>query len=246
MKKLDILILGVLLLSVMSCGPEEQEVLSRTAAVDQPVQLEVQSELLAEDDMVEWNFTELPSQVSDVSVEFRPSRSSPQVSFIPPDSGTYRLNYTVMNASGRALYVQPYVIRANLLAPREDMGQESSPGEAGSAGNQSSQMRSGTTSGSSSESQMADVIPRYSDELTVQISAWKTFSKAESMANRARELGYNPYIQRAEFPNGEVWYRVRVGQFNTYAAAQTLLNKLRNESAYAYHDLWIDYRREDT
>jgi len=91
------------------------------------------------------------------------------------------------------------------------------------------------------------MIPKIPGRYTVQVSSWKTFSKAESVANHLKKLGYDAYIQRAKFPNnGEIWYRVRVGSFSSYTAAKVLARKLKAESTLDDGAIWVDAQRKDT
>src|SRR5262245_12734913 len=51
---------------------------------------------------------------------------------------------------------------------------------------------------------------------TVQVSAWRSWRKAEWDKNRYQGQGFNAYIQRVMIPEkGGVWYRVRLGRFSS-------------------------------
>lgn len=62
---------------------------------------------------------------------------------------------------------------------------------------------------------------------TVQISAWRSSMNAKREVERFQRAGYGAYVQRADIPSkGGVWYRVRVGQFNTRAEAERQAREL--------------------
>jgi len=61
---------------------------------------------------------------------------------------------------------------------------------------------------------------------TVQVTATTDAANAEAIAARLRSRGYDAYTIKA--PNrGQMWYRVRVGRFNTRAEAQETESRLR-------------------
>lgn len=254
-------LLGFLIFSLLSCGPEKREAVLKTGITNDPVHLEVRSDDITANEMVEWSFTKLPPQVILTKYDFQPVHSSPQVSFVPPDTGTYHLNYTILHESGKEQVIQPFIVRVT-----DTLGISGSPDStqiaATSAPKTSSEAGTASVPGATSapapaadRSQAAytgsyqslDAIPRKSDRYTVQVASFRVFSDAETAASQLRELGYEPYIQRAQEPgNGQVWYRVRIGSFRTYEAAETLAGKLQHEPLVRDNQIWIDFQREDT
>jgi cell division protein FtsN len=77
---------------------------------------------------------------------------------------------------------------------------------------------------------------------TVQVSSWHTRRKAEAQAQRLRERGEDAYVQKAVLENGETWYRVRVGSFETIQAAQNFAQTLNEELESGY---WVDHLRDE-
>ncbi|HKJ68771.1 MAG TPA: SPOR domain-containing protein [bacterium] len=260
MQKCRALLLCFLIVFFVSCGPEKREAVLKTGVTDQPVQLEVRSEDITDNEMVEWSFARLPPRVILTKYDFQPVHSSPQVSFVPPDTGTYQLNYTILHENGQEQLIQPFIVRVtdsltvagaadsaqvattSPSAPSEDRAGSALRGTPGPTAPADRSGRSTTTQGN-----VPAEIPRQSDRYTVQVSSFRMFSDAETAASQLRELGYDPYIQRAEVPgNNQVWYRVRIGSFRTYEAAQTLAGKLQREPLLRAREIWIDYQREDT
>lgn len=62
---------------------------------------------------------------------------------------------------------------------------------------------------------------------TVQVSSWRSRAKADSEVKRLQDQGYNAFIVIAELPDLDgIWYRVRVGYFNTFEEATKVREKI--------------------
>ncbi|MFH1195471.1 MAG: thrombospondin type 3 repeat-containing protein [bacterium] len=62
----------------------------------------------------------------------------------------------------------------------------------------------------------------------IQISSWKTESKAQGICNQLKKQGHNAYVTKVTLPQtGGTWYRVRVGYFNTLNDAVNYHNKIK-------------------
>ena len=269
MRVQNFILMSLIVLFIIGCGKGDREAIVSTGTVNQPVNLEVQAEDNQPGSMVEWTFLELPENVSLSQYDLQPSNTSPQISFIPPDSGTYQISYTIQNASGDEIATQPFIVQVSRRQPMPEMAEQSdtSVTEAGSEVTETeSEMeeksakapapapkprKSTTTTKKKQEtsqtSDRADLIPKVPGRYTVQVSSWKTFNKAETVANLIKEIGYDAYVQRAKFPDtGKTWYRVRVGSFTSYEAAKTLRNKLAKEPNLPDSTIWVDFQRKDT
>lgn len=68
-------------------------------------------------------------------------------------------------------------------------------------------------------------------QFVVQIEAWRSEEKARQQANEWRNRGYNQayVVSYGDEETGDVWYRVRIGQFNSRDMAVRLQNKLDEE-----------------
>lgn len=58
-----------------------------------------------------------------------------------------------------------------------------------------------------------------SGEFTVQVSAFQTSEEAEAYKSSLTRKGYNPYVIPAEIAGKGIWYRVRVGRYETKTRA---------------------------
>lgn len=68
---------------------------------------------------------------------------------------------------------------------------------------------------------------------TVQVGAFRVRTQALLLANRLKEQGFSPFLERYEAKDG-LWYRVRVGRFEDRKKAQPFLKKVRDTYPKAY------------
>ena len=61
---------------------------------------------------------------------------------------------------------------------------------------------------------------------SIHVSSHKTKEVAVSEVKKLKKLGFGTYMQTATLKNGQVWYRVKVGDFSTRREAQKVQNKL--------------------
>ncbi len=59
-----------------------------------------------------------------------------------------------------------------------------------------------------------------------QVSSWKNRSKAESEAKKLKAEGHNAFVSEG-YVKGSIWYRVRIGYFNSIEAAEEYMRKVR-------------------
>lgn len=58
----------------------------------------------------------------------------------------------------------------------------------------------------------------------IQLSSWKTEQKADRVVDRLKEEGYNAFIEKSFISKWRsIWYRVRIGYFNSYEQAKEYL-----------------------
>jgi cell division protein FtsN len=54
-----------------------------------------------------------------------------------------------------------------------------------------------------------------------QVSSYRTRERAETDAQKYRNMGYNVFIVEANLPSLDgIWYRVRIGYFNSLSEAR--------------------------
>ena len=65
---------------------------------------------------------------------------------------------------------------------------------------------------------------------SIHISSHKTKEVAVSEVNKLKKLEYDAYVQTATLKNGQVWYRVKVGDFSTRRKAQKVQSELMRKN----------------
>jgi len=68
-------------------------------------------------------------------------------------------------------------------------------------------------------------IYKYGNYFVVQVAAFRSSSISENEAGKYRNKGYNAFVEAAEIPGRGIWYRVRVGNFNSKEEALIFANK---------------------
>jgi cell division protein FtsN/nucleoid DNA-binding protein len=81
----------------------------------------------------------------------------------------------------------------------------------------------------------AATTPSGSGRYTVQVSSWKSTSKANRQAQELSAAGFDAYVMEAQV-NGESWHRVRVGRFGTMGEAREVIMKMQ---ATGVDGVWI-------
>lgn len=80
----------------------------------------------------------------------------------------------------------------------------------------------------------------YSEEgsFALQLSAWRSMEKAEEMANEWKEKGFQSsfVVESGREESGDIWYRVRIGNFADRAMAERAKGVLISEHSM---DSWI-------
>ena len=84
-------------------------------------------------------------------------------------------------------------------------------------------------------------IAAKTDRYTIQITSKRFLKDAQQFSQNMISKGYDAYIQKAAFDGNEVWYRVRVGSYDTYNSAKLAADVLSREIGMA---TWVDFVRK--
>jgi hypothetical protein len=57
-------------------------------------------------------------------------------------------------------------------------------------------------------------------------------SIASAEAELLKKMGFNSYVQKASLKNGQIWYRIKVGNFNTRQEAKEIQGKLKQKAPH--------------
>ena len=74
---------------------------------------------------------------------------------------------------------------------------------------------------------------REGDKFTIQIASLKDSGIADNMVSRLKKGGYPAYRSIGKIPGKGIWYRVRVGSFNSRTEAGPTLKRLKKEKIEA-------------
>ena len=85
-------------------------------------------------------------------------------------------------------------------------------------------------------------IAERTDRFTIQITSKKMLKDAQLFSQNLIEQGYDSYIQKVVFNLEEIWYRVRVGSYDTYNSAKTAADAL---SGTLGMPTWVDFVRKE-
>ena len=76
------------------------------------------------------------------------------------------------------------------------------------------------------EKPLPGVIPTGDGRFTIQFSAWQSKAKADEQAALLTAGGFDAYVDEGKM-EGETWYRVRVGRYNSRADAREVIGRLQ-------------------
>jgi len=71
------------------------------------------------------------------------------------------------------------------------------------------------------------------NKFTIQIASLKDSGIADKLVGRLKKGGYPAYRSIGKIPGKGIWYRVRVGYFNSRSEADPTLNRLKKEKIEA-------------
>tara|TARA_B100000029_G_scaffold515208_1_gene621143 strand:+ start:43285 stop:44106 length:822 start_codon:yes stop_codon:yes gene_type:complete len=89
----------------------------------------------------------------------------------------------------------------------------------------------------------ADSIPSLGDRFTIQFYSESSLAQSKHRLDELIKLGFDAYIQKAYFQDkDELWYRVRVGTFNSKEEAKKAAIEIKRLSGL---ESWVDKVRID-
>ena len=89
---------------------------------------------------------------------------------------------------------------------------------------------------------MGASIAEKTDRYTIQITSKRMLLDAQKFSHKLISKGYDAYIQKAAFNGSEIWYRVRVGSYDSYNSAKSAADILSGELGMA---TWVDFVRKE-
>jgi cell division protein FtsN len=72
-------------------------------------------------------------------------------------------------------------------------------------------------------------VTQNNNQFTIQVASLKDSKVADKLINRLKKGGYPAYRSLGKVPGKGIWYRVRVGYFNSRSEADSTLSRLKKE-----------------
>lgn len=79
------------------------------------------------------------------------------------------------------------------------------------------------------------IVPTGTGKYTIQFSAWNTKAKADDQASKLVAGGYEAYVDQSAY-EGETWYRVRIGRYDSRGQAREVIARLQNMTE---DEVWV-------
>ena len=77
---------------------------------------------------------------------------------------------------------------------------------------------------------------------TIQITSKRILKDAQKFTSTMIDKGYDAYIQKSIIDNNDIWYRVRIGSFDSYNLASIAAKEISNTLKMP---TWVDYIRKE-
>ncbi len=71
--------------------------------------------------------------------------------------------------------------------------------------------------------------PQKAKAYTVHAGSFKTIAVAHAEADRLKAMGFNAYVQAYSYETGQVWYRVKIGDFSSRKEANRIRDELEQQ-----------------
>ncbi|MCF6238969.1 MAG: SPOR domain-containing protein, partial [Candidatus Marinimicrobia bacterium] len=127
---------------------------------------------------------------------------------------------------------------------RRYLSKVNTPGRLKAPVSRRSTARSSTRKVTASKPNRGNLIPRAAKTFTIQVSSWSSLDEAREASQELQDMyGIESYIQRAFFKDkDEIYYRLRIGNFNDPAAAQSYAKEIQ---AMTSLPVWVDFVRQE-
>lgn len=87
------------------------------------------------------------------------------------------------------------------------------------------------------EPEVGTPAPGQTSGYSVQVASCESRKYAESLVEKYKKRGFDPYITEFDY-NGQVYYRVRLGPYDSRAAAESAKMELKDRYSI---NAWVDY-----
>jgi len=256
--KLYIPFLSVLLLTLTAC----ESYSSHKGTVGNYYTIQIEKPLGVENPSYGWDILSFPDESLLTYSDLYIRQKGREMAFKPDVPGDYKFEFIVFNGTGEAVVTNEYLFKISSSAiaeisvgsrlseteeveetvttekvptPEPPAEKITPPPPTSSVKNEAKPVKKTALK----VEELASIEGRF----TIQIYSESTLREAEEKMDDLRKLGYDAYIQKAHFEKtDELWYRVRVGAFNSRMEAKKEAAEINARTGLVS---WVDKVRVD-
>ncbi|HJL84574.1 MAG TPA: SPOR domain-containing protein [Candidatus Marinimicrobia bacterium] len=256
--KLYIPFLSVLLLTLTAC----ESYSSHQGTVGNYYTIQIEKPLGVENPSYGWDILSFPDESLLTYSDLYIRQEGREMAFKPDVPGDYKFEFIVFNDTGEAVVTNEYHFKISSsamaeisvdsrLAETEEVEETVTAEEVPTPEPPAEKITPPPpTSTVKNEAKpvkktapKVDALASVEGRFTIQIYSESTLREAEVKMDGLRKLGYDAYIQKTHFEKtDELWYRVRVGAFNSRIEAKKASSEINARTGLVS---WVDKVRVD-
>ena len=256
--KLYIPFLSVLLLTLTAC----ESYSSHQGTVGNYYTIQIEKPLGVENPSYGWDILSFPDESLLTYSDLYIRQEGREMAFKPDVPGDYEFEFIVFDDTGEAVITNEYLFKisssamaeilvGSRLAETEEVEETVTAKELSTPEPPAKKITSPPpTSAAKNEAKpvkktvpKVEALAAVDGRFTIQIYSESTLREAEKKMDGLRKLGFDAYIQKAHFEKtDELWYRVRVGAFNSRIEAKKAASEIKAKTGLVS---WVDKVRVD-
>ena len=256
--KLYIPFLSVLLLSLTAC----ESYSSHQGTVGNYYTIQIEKPVGVENPSYGWDILSFPDESMLTYSDLYIRQEGREMAFKPDVPGDYEFEFIVFDDTGEAVVTNEYLFKissgamaeisvGSRLAETEEVEETVTAKELSTPEPPAKKITSPPpTSAAKNEAKpvkktvpKVEALAAVEGRFTIQIYSESTLREAEEKMDGLRKLGFDAYIQKAHFEKtNEMWYRVRVGAFNSRLEAKKAAAEIKSRTGLVYrvHKVRVD------
>jgi len=256
--KLYISFLSVLLLTLTAC----ESYSSHQGTVGNYYTIQIEKPVGVENPSYGWDILSFPDESMLTYSDLHIRQEGREMAFKPDVPGDYEFEFIVFDDTGEAVVTNEYLFKisssamaeisvGSRLAETEEVEETVTAKELSTPEPPAKKITSPPpTSAAKNEAKpvkktvpKVEALAAVEGRFTIQIYSESTLREAEEKMDGLRKLGFDAYIQKAHFEKtDELWYRVRVGAFNSRIEAKKAAAEIKAKTGLVS---WVDKVRVD-
>ena len=256
--KLYIPFLSVLLLTLTAC----ESYSSHQGTVGNYYTIQIEKPVGVENPSYGWDILSFPDESMITYSDLYIRQEGREMAFKPDVPGDYEFEFIVFDDTGEAVVTNEYLFKisssamaeisvGSRLAETEEVEETVTAKELSTPEPPAKKITSPPpTSAAKNEAKpvkktvpKVEALAAVEGRFTIQIYSESTLREAEEKMDGLRKSGFDAYIQKAHFEKtNELWYRVRVGAFNSRIEAKKAAAEIKAKTGLIS---WVDKVRVD-